>query len=272
MSIKGYLEQAKGFADRNSPTILTSLGVLGLINTARLAYKAGIKASRVSNERIREYLEDFKDYKEMGDKQSQTSIVKKLAMEAATVYGPPVAMGAVSTACIIGSNCISTKRIAAISAAYSLTEAALKDYKEKALEVVGDKKVRQIKEAIAKDKVLKNPPPKDDSQILMTGTGDVLCYDAYSGRYYISNAAKIEKAVNKLSAECLSDMYISLNEFWDEIGLPRLPMGNDYGWNIDDTFDGILPISLTAILTDDQRPCLCVDYDVSPRFDYRNIR
>lgn len=272
MDVKDQLIKVRDFTDRNSPTILTSLGVLGLINTARLAYKAGIKANRVSKERMLQHIEDFKDYKELGDKYGQKAAVKNLAMESAAVYGPPVAMGVASAACIIGSNCISTKRIAAISAAYSLTEAALKDYKEKSLDVVGEKKVRQIKEAIAKDKVLKNPPPKDDNQILMTGTGDVLCYDAYSGRYYISNAAKIEKAINKLSAECLTDMYISLNEFWDEIGLPRLPMGNDYGWNIDDTFDGLLPISLTAILTDDQRPCLCVDYDVSPRFDFRKIR
>lgn len=272
MNVKDQLVKVRDFTDRNSPTILTSLGVLGLINTARLAYKAGIKAVQVGYNPGQQYVEDFKKCKELKDDRGQREAIKKLAKEATKVYAPPVAMGTVSAACIIGANCISTKRIAAISAAYSLTEAALKDYKEKALEVVGDKKVRQIKEAIAKDKVLKNPPPKDDSRILITGTGDVLCYDSYSGRYFVSNAAKIEKAINKLSADCRTDMYVSLNDFWGEIAIPRLPMGNDYGWNVDDTIDGSLPITLTAILTDDQRPCLCVDYDISPRMDFRHLR
>lgn len=69
-------------------------------------------------------------------------------------------------------------------------------------------------------------------------------------------------------------MYISLNDFYEAIDssqLPKIPMGEDLGWNINDTINGKLPITLSALLTDDNKPCLCIDYDISVRDDFRNL-
>lgn len=266
MNIRNYVDSFLKFTERETPTILTVFGVLGLCETSVLSYKAGLKAKDVLEAKRKDMMDVHPD-----DKEAKRAVFGETVKEMAPIIVPPLVMGAATGACIVGSNHVSSQRIAAISAAYSLTEAALRDHRAKELELLGEKKARQIKEAIAKDKVQKDPPPSDDRQIIMTGDGDVLCYDSYSGRYFHSNAQKIGSAVNRLTYECRSAMYVSLNEFWDEIGLPRLKMGEDHGWNLDDTVGGELPITITAVLTPDDRPCLCVEYDVHTRFDYRKF-
>lgn len=272
-TIKNYVDSFLKFTNRNTPTILTGLGVLGLVETAIMAYKAGPKGKKIMDAKK----QDLRDVAP-GDKAAKRAVIGEAVKEMAPVVGPPIAMGVATSACIIGSNHVSSRRIAAISAAYSLTETAFKDYKEKTVELIGEKKAQNIREAIAKDKIQKNPPKDTDEEVsgnyIPVGDGLVLCYDTYSGRYFHSNAQKIGSAINALSQDVQSEMYVSLNEFWEEINspeLPKLPMGDDMGWNIDDTMRGQLPIHITAILTPDDRPCLCVDYDVSLRDDFRHL-
>ena len=252
--------------EKKTPTILTAFGVLGVFKTAKMAYNAGMRSTPIL-EASRRDLEDVRP----SNKETKREIIKDTVKDMAPIVVPPIAMGIATSACIIGAHKVSSKRIATLSAAYTLTETAFKDYKSKAEEVIGRQKAQQVREAISKDKVEKNPPPKDTSQIVMTGDGDVLCMDSYSGRYFRSNAQKIGSAINQLSRDVMSWQYVSLNDFWDLIGLQRLPMGDDFGWNVDDCPKGMLPISTTAVLTSDGQPCLCVDYDASLRSDFRNL-
>lgn len=123
-----------------------------------------------------------------------------------------------------------------------------------------------------KDKVGTAPDPKDEKgQIIITSGGDNLCKDLYSGRFFRSNAQKIGQAINELTYDIQSDMYVSLNDFYDKLELPRIPLGDDLGWNIDDLVNRRLPICYTAILTDDGTPCLCVEYDANLRSDFRKL-
>ena len=100
---------------------------------------------------------------------------------------------------------------------------------------------------------------------MIIGKGDILCYDTVSKRYFTSNAAKIEKAVNKLSRTMLSERYVSLNDINYEIGLEMLNYGDDIGWNVD---RGFIDIMFSSKLTDDNEPCLVIDYLVEPKKDY----
>jgi hypothetical protein len=259
--------------DKYTPQILTGLGVVGMIKTAKMAYDAGPKGKAIMEAKKK----DLKDCNPR-DRESKMAVYGEVVKEMIPVIGPVIAMGAVTSACIIGSDRASSKRIATLSAAYSITEAAFRDYKEKTAEVIGEKKAQNIREKISKDRVAKNPPTQEDVQNVNTytivGDGTCLCLDSYSGRYFHSNAQKIGSAINRLSSDIQSEMYISLNEFWDELNSPELPrtkMGDDLGWNIDDCTKGRLPISLDAVLTPDGQPCLCIDYDVSLRADFRNL-
>lgn len=256
--VKGVVKSILDFEHRNRATILTSLGIVGLWSTAWIAFRAGPQAERI----IEAKKKDFEDILPE-DKETKRVVIWEAVKEMTPVVLPPVILGGISTACIIGSNTVSSKKIATLSAAYTVADSALKTYKSKVSDVLGEKKAQQIKEAISKERVSVNPPPENDDQIIFTGNGDVLCYDEYSGRYFYSNADKIGASIIKLSYDIADEMWISLNEFYIEIGLPEVKMGDDFGWRIDRLDHGLLPISYTATLTDDKRPCLSIQYDVA---------
>lgn len=268
-----FLSKAEGFTKKNSPTILAGLAIVGVISTAYSAYKAGPRADKI----LKMYREDMRDCHPK-DKEAKRAVVGETVKKMIPVMTPPVIMGGLTVACIVGSHNASSRRIAALSAAYTLSENTVKNLNSKMEEMLGEKKTKAIKDSIMKDKLdkdhEKDKKTVESGELIMTGNGTVLCKDLYSGRLFYSNAEKIKQAIAKCSYDIVSDMYISLNDFYREIDSPNLepiPMGDDIGWNIDDTNRGQLPITLTALLTNDNRPCLCVDYDVSVRDDFRNL-
>jgi predicted metal-dependent phosphotriesterase family hydrolase len=168
--------------------------------------------------------------------------------------------------CIIGASSVNTRRNAALATAYSLSESAFKEYREKVVENIGDKKEQTIKDAIAKEKIEKNPV--QNTEVILTGKGETLCYDVVSGRYFKSDIDRLKKAENKLNRQMRDEMYISLNDFYYEIGLDNIKVGDNLGWNID---DGYIDLRFSSQLATDGTPCLVIDYGYGPRYDFRNL-
>ena len=63
----------------------------------------------------------------------------------------------------------------------------------------------------------------------------------------------------------LVENYISLNEFYDEIGLKYTKIGDDLGWNID---KGLIDVDFSAQLNGNGDPCLVLDYQIIPNYNY----
>jgi len=168
-----------------------------------------------------------------------------------------------SATCLIGASTVSFKRNTALASVYAMTEATLKSYQEKVAETVGEKKAEEIKTKIVKEKIENNPMA--NKEVIITSKGDTLCYDSVSGRYFKSDIDTIKKIVNELNRRMLSESYISLNDFYYELGLSFTKMGDQLGWNID---RGLIDISYVPLLADDGNPCLAIEYAVSPEYDY----
>lgn len=258
--LKETVNNIAEFAKQNEPAILTGAGVAGVFCTAWMAFKAGPRAKEIIDR-----------HTAMNPPEGQQKeVIKDMVKELAPVILPTVGMAVATSVAIIGSNKVSSKRIAVLSAAYTMSSDALKDYQAKVVDMVDSKKVQKIKESISKDKLDKNPiTPSTD--VIITGDGDVLCMDCYSGRYFRSNAQKIGQAINELSADLQTDMYVSLNDFYSKLNLEPVPMGDDFGWNVDDLVRGQLTIDVNAHLTPDKQPCLVVNYDIFPREDFRSL-
>jgi hypothetical protein len=92
-----------------------------------------------------------------------------------------------------------------------------------------------------------------------------LCYDAVSGRYFKSDIDKLKKAENILNRRLVEEMSISLNDFYYEIDLPEIDIGDDLGWNID---KGYIELMFSAQLAEDGTPCLVVGFQVTPKWGY----
>lgn len=255
---------------RHSPEILTGIGIAGMITTAVLAVRATPKALiLLEEEKSRLNKELLDEAKEKGC----TECAKIESLKPAQViraawpcYVPSTVTGVLSIACLIGASSVNIRRNAALATAYSLSETALKEYQEKTVATLGEKKEREIRDAIAKDKITKDPVV--NREVIITGGGETLCYDTITSRYFKSDIEKIRKVENELNRRLISEMYVSLNDFYYEIGLRQTNVGDDLGWNIG---EGLIDLDFSSQLAEDGTPCLAIGYRIAPRYDFRSL-
>jgi len=245
---------AKNAVIKNSPAILTGLGVGGLVTTVIFAIKATKKSDEDLIPHVDEELNFYEKFKICWPN-----------------YIPMASVGILSIACIISSNTINTRRQAALISAYSMSESMLKEYQDKIAETFGKKKEEEVRDAIQEDRIKKNPPK--DEEITITGKGETLCMDAYSGRYFKSDIEHIKKKENEFNADLLRCMALTLNDWYDYLGLEHIKVGEQLGWSIFDEMgcsDGgnLLEFRHTSHLTEDGIPCLVVDFCRYPDANY----
>jgi len=252
---------------KHSPEILTGIGITGMLTTVVLAVRATPKAlaliRNAENDKFNAQVDNGVDPTEAVDQLTPIETVKATWK----CYIPAAVTGTMSTVCLIGASSVSAKRNAALATAYTIADAALKDYQGKTLETIGEKKEQVIRDAIAKDKIEKDPV--DNREIIVTEKGNTRCYDAISGRYFVSDIEAIRKAENVLNKRLMDEMYISLNEFYWEIGLDSTEIGDQLGWNID---NGLIELSFSSQLSKDGVPCLVVNYRIAPKYGYTSMR
>jgi hypothetical protein len=227
----------------NAPTILTSLGAVGLVTTAVLTGKATFKYMKVLAD------EGYYDRSYKFERSKKEHFKK-----AWKCFIPAVGTGALSLAAIIGANHISYRRAVALASAYTIAQEGFKEYKDQVIEKLGEKKEQTVRDAVTQDRIAKNPPPS--SEIFFVEGNNVVCGDAWSGRYFISSQNKIEKAVNEANAEIIKFDYISLTDLWSKLGLEPTSESDEVGWNT----DNLIEITYSWGPTTDGRPCMMVDF------------
>ncbi len=238
---------------KNSPVILTSVAASGVLATAIFSAKGHLKAVEII-EKNTGYNHD--GIMEVPLKLEAVKLTWKCYIPAGVCAG--VAIGS-----IIALNRVHTRRNASLAAVYSITETAFKEYQNKVAETIGKNKEQAIRDDINHDRVQRNP--KSVNEIFITGKGEHTCYDSLSGRYFKSDVEKIRQLINTLNYRMRSEMYIGLNDFYDEIGLAPTRLGEDLGWNMD---NGEIRVSFSTQLADDGAPCLVLNYEVVPKFSY----
>lgn len=254
---------------KHSPEILTGIGIAGMISSTVLAVKATPKALELIEERKEEInqnrfeknieqdysLKNHKEIDKLGFKETVKTVWK--------CYIPSAVMMTVSTACLIGASSVHIKRNAVLATAYQLSEAAATEYRNKVVETIGAKKEEAIRDKINKDRIDKNPVVKNE--VIITEKGNTLCYEHMSGRYFKSDIDKINKAINEINRRINQCYYVSLNELYEELGLEDTKLGNELGWNSN---MGLLELRLSSNLTKDDEPCLVLDFNNSPKYNF----
>ena len=256
MNIKQILKRSEKFVTDNSTALLTAVGVAGTVGTAVLTGQASFKAARI--------LSDIEHHEDTDpDRWAATPSTEKVKL-VWKCYIPPVVVGGVTVTAIVFANRIGTRRAAAIAAAYSVTEKAFTEYKDKVVEVIGEKKEEAVRDAIAQDHVDANPP--DNSVIVVAGKS--LCLESYTGRYFETTYEAVKNAENAITAEVLRDGFASLGDFYYMLGLARTSDCEDVGWNT----DRLPKIDVNATIAEDNKPCLVMSYTVVPIREYHRFR
>lgn len=235
---------------KHSPEILTGLGIAGMVSTTIFAVKATPKAIQL--------LEQKKAEEEV-EKLAPVEVVKTTWK----CYIPTVITGVASAACLIGASSVSVRRNAALATAYTISETALKEYKNKVIETIGENKEKEVREAVLQDKV-KNEPVSNKT-VHITSHGDSLCCDYFSGRYFRCSAEKLRRAENTINHKAFVEGYASLNDFYEEVGLERNGIGESVGWRCE---QGGIKMYFTYEGDTNEEPTLIFAFENDPKYDY----
>jgi len=269
-NVTNFVKTARAFATKHSPEILTGIGVGGMFTTIGLAVGATPKALKlIEAEKERQNQELIDEAKKAGHNvYDQITKLSYLEVVKVTwkVYIPAIVTGTASTLCIIGASSVSARRNAALATAYQLSTTALSDYKEKVIETIGEKKEHTINDKVAQKKVEETPASK--SEIILTEKGNTLCFDSFSSRYFKSDIEAIRRAENNLNQRLLAYDYISLNDYFAEIGLRHTEIGYQLGWRVD---KGLIKLHFSSQLADDGTPCVVVNFDNPPEYGFSSL-
>ena len=263
MDIKKIRDNVVNTISDKSPEILIGFGLAGMLTSTVLAVKATPKALEIIEE-AETHLSIVNDCADENDKHVELTKMDKVKLTW-KCYAPAAVGYCVSAACIIGANSVNAKRNAVLAGAYKLSETALLEYRDKVTEVLGEEKEKEIRDSIAEDRVNKT---ERKGEVIIAGKGDTLCYDMHSGRYFKSNMDEIKRKLNEINYKLMQDNILSVNDFYDQIGLDPISTGYDFGWLVD---DGLIRLYFTSTLTEDGQPCLAVHFDNMPRMGYDRL-
>jgi Family of unknown function (DUF6353) len=240
----------------NSSTILTAAGVVGTVGTAYLAGRASFKAAEI--------IAEEKKIVNHSVAPEQDPVYLTTGRKVQLVwrhYLPAAGIGVLTITSIIAANRISSKKIAALAFASGVSERAFQEYKDKVVEKLGARQDQKIHDEVAQDRMR---DPGNSREIILAGTGEVLCYDMLTGRYFQSTMEEIKRAENKINYELIHYMSASLSSFYDEIGLPATDYTDSVGWNMGNNME----VRFSTTMSQDNRPCLAIDFSRSPIPNY----
>lgn len=260
MTIADLVKRASKLAIDNSPTILTSVGVVGAITTAYLAGKASFEACDLI--RLKEGDDAERNVPPPSDPKE---LLKSRIQLVWRLYIPAATTGVATVACIIGANKVGSRRAAGLAAAYSITEKTFEEYKAKVLEKLGERKEEQVRDEIMQERVNASYTP--GVEIYGAEVGE-LCYDKFSDRYFRSTVEGIRSAENGLNFALIHDGYASLAEFYQILGLPSPAYSESIGWNS----DRMLEVRISTTMAHGDKPCVSMDFKNEPLPDYGRFR
>lgn len=248
------LKALEKLAIDNSPALLTAIGVAGTIGTAILTHKAATKAAH------KLIVEDA-----ALPAGAPVLTRKEIFQSTWKLYIPPVTSGTVTIGCIVMANRIGTKRAAALAAAYTLSEKAYTEYREKVIEKIGENQEKKVRTEIVEERLRRDP--LSESNVVVVGSGDVRCYELYTGRYFNSSVEAIKRAVNEVNYQINTHGYASLSDFYTHIGLPHTAVSDEIGW----TSDKLMDVDFTSVLSEDGQPCVAINFQTGPVRDYHRF-
>lgn len=245
------LQSSKLFLKRNSSTILTCVGGVGVIATAVTAAKATPKAMAL--------LGKAKD-----EKGEELTTFEKVRT-AAPAYIPSAVMGAATIACIFGANALNKRQQAALMSAYALLDNSYKEYKAKVTELYGEDADTEVRKEIAKNHYEEQKPSTSELQLF---------YDEFSQRYFESTTEKVLRAeydLNRMLAECYG---VFLNEWYDLLGIETVDYGDFLGWStyelVETTWLSWVDFEHTKTVMNDGLEVTIVTMKMEPTFDFEN--
>lgn len=251
--MNNFLRKSQLFIKRNSGTILTCVGGVGVVATSVMAVQATPKALRKLDAAT----------EEKGEALTKLEVVKV----AGPSYIPAVVTGVATIACIFGANALNKRQQAALMSAYALLDNSYKEYKKKVIELYGGDADERVRGEIAKDKYVEEDIKDEDD-------GKQLFYDEYSQRYFRATTADVLRAEYNMNYRLQTFWGAYLNDFYDMLGIPRVDYGDYLGWSnaelYETTWESWLDFHHEKVIMDDGLECTIITMSAEPTFNFED--
>ena len=240
---------------KHSPEILVAAGIIGGVTSAVMACKATTKANAIladMHEKMDNIHEVSKmenvDYTEQDLKKDTTIVYAQTGLKFAKLYGPSVALGALSITSILVGHNILRKRNLALAAAYTVVDKGFKEYRKRVVDRFGneiDKELRyNIKAREVEETVIDEKTGKEKTVKKTVNVADPNTYSDYA-KFFTDGCAGWSKDPEKnlfflkrqqdYANEVLKAKgYLFLNDVYEMIGIPRTKAGQVVGWIYDE--------------------------------------
>ena len=240
---------------KHSPEILVAAGIIGGVTSAVMACKATTKANAIladMHEKMDNIHEVSKmenvDYTEQDLKKDTTIVYAQTGLKFAKLYGPSVALGALSITSILVGHNILRKRNLALAAAYTVVDKGFKEYRKRVVDRFGnevDKELRyNIKAREVEETVIDEKTGKEKTVKKTVNVADPNTYSDYAKffddgcigwtkdpEYNLMYLKGQQSYANELLK---ARGYLFLNEVYDMLGIPKTKAGQIVGWIYDE--------------------------------------
>ena len=255
MSVAGRnLSVAKLKISKHSPELLMIAGIVGGVASAVMACKATTKVSEIldSTSEAVNTIHHVEKNPPMGSNYTHEDAQKDLFItyvqtgaKLVKLYGPSLALGALSITSILASHNILHKRNVAIAAAYTAVDKGFKDYRGRVIERFGDELDKELKYNIKAKKIEEKVVDEKGKEKKVKKDIQVVDYDRpgeseYARFFDNGNTGWDENPEFSLkflihqqdwANELLNHRgYVFLNEVYDMLGIPRTKAGQIVGW------------------------------------------
>jgi len=242
---------------QHSPEILVVAGVVGTVTSAVLACKATLKVDKVID-KSKNNINKIHEAKEKGvteagevytvedSKKDLTIVYTQTGVELLKLYGPALALGAVSITGILAGHNMTRKRNVALAAAYTALDNSFKGYRGRVVERFGKELDRELLYSIKAKEIEETTTNEDGSETTVKRTVNVgtpsdfspyaKCFDETCAgwtRNAEDNLFFIKQQQKFLNQLLQSRGHVFLNEAYDALGFQRTKAGQQVGWVYD---------------------------------------
>lgn len=214
-----------------TPTILTCISAAGVVVTVVLAVKATPKALK--------RVEAAKRVKKSENGENLTRMETIAACW--QCYAPAAVTGIATIGCIFGANALNRRQQASLASAYALVSRSYNRYKGKVKELYGEEAHKKVLAALGAEKgqkpVVYAGSMAKNTSLDFEGAEEEerLFYDAISDRYFQATISQVLQAEYHLNRNfALSGGFISLNQFYEFLGISKVKDGDEIGWMVSD--------------------------------------
>ena len=240
MNIGKVFNIVKMFITKNSPYILSGIGAVSVGTGAVILVKKAKQQEEFDEDIQKEYYEKL-DNIITGDVDENDKSYKKVtsklniwkARKYVRYYSVPTILISGGVMCMLSAMLIQTKRVKALSIAYTSLASAFNDYREKVKDKIGEQEEKDIYENTIRNKKGEyigcgkgNGIENETSFSRLFGEGNSYLWTPET-RLCVST---LKAAESNLNVRLRCEGFVTLNTVWEELGFKPSSEGMYLGW------------------------------------------